>query len=226
MSTDIVFSNLSIIYIFKMNIKTNLIEDYVNFVDTTTKQSTYFKKILILFAIITSLFLIFLLCKYLNEYYHFFRTNFPNNNLDYNLTLLRNKLDLMGRFMKIKSVNPKLKQDQIGKELDWSSSTLQRFRNDINMVSPYRIPPNIQKNTSNTNLDYISNSEHDVKTLQTTSKNLKRPQTNSKESSPTIETVKPDTSKKTKLKGGTLKENHEYNEYSDEILHNKNSYIE
>ena len=43
--------------------------------------------------------------------------------------------------MKIKSVNHRLGQDQIAKELGCSSSTLQRYRNDINMLSPYRIPP-------------------------------------------------------------------------------------
>ena len=31
------------IYIMKMNIKTNLLEEYVNSVDTTKKQKTYFK---------------------------------------------------------------------------------------------------------------------------------------------------------------------------------------
>ena len=30
-----------------MNIKTNLLEEYVNFVETTTKQTTYYFKIII-----------------------------------------------------------------------------------------------------------------------------------------------------------------------------------
>ena len=47
-----------------MNITTNLLEDYVNFVDTATKQITYFKKISILFVDLVSLILIFLLFKY------------------------------------------------------------------------------------------------------------------------------------------------------------------
>ena len=50
-----------------MSIKTNLIEDFVNyvdnkhvnFVDTTKRQNTYFKKIIFIF-VITSLFLYFL----------------------------------------------------------------------------------------------------------------------------------------------------------------------
>ena len=63
-------------------------------------------------------------------------------NLDANLMSRQNKLDLMARFMDIKSVKPRLRQDQIAKELGCSKSTLQRYGNDINMLSPYRIPPN------------------------------------------------------------------------------------
>ena len=47
----------------------------------------------------------------------------------------------MARFVEIKSVNPKLGQDQVPKKLGCSSSTLQRFRHDINMLSPFKIPP-------------------------------------------------------------------------------------
>ena len=46
-----------------MNIKTNLLEEYVNSVDTTKKQNKYFKVIII--ALIMFLFLFFLLFKYL-----------------------------------------------------------------------------------------------------------------------------------------------------------------
>ena len=35
-----------------MNIKTNLLEEYVNFVDKTKKQNKYFKKIMFLMVII------------------------------------------------------------------------------------------------------------------------------------------------------------------------------
>ena len=35
-----------------MNIKTNLLEDYVNFVDNTKKQSKYFKIFIFLFMVI------------------------------------------------------------------------------------------------------------------------------------------------------------------------------
>ena len=47
--------------------------------------------------------------------------------------------------MKIKAVNPRLRQVQIAKEIGCSSSTLQRYRNDKNMPSPYGIPPNSNK---------------------------------------------------------------------------------
>ena len=50
-----------------MNIKTNLREEYVNFVDLTEKPNKYFKIILILFVVILCLFLFFVLFKYLNE---------------------------------------------------------------------------------------------------------------------------------------------------------------
>ena len=55
-----------------MNIKTKLLEDYVNFVDTTTKQNTNFKKIGFLFVLIISLFLSYLLFIYLKEKLFFY----------------------------------------------------------------------------------------------------------------------------------------------------------
>ena len=48
-----------------MNIKTNLLEEYVNFVDNTKKQNEYFEIFLFLIAIIMFLFLFFLLLQYL-----------------------------------------------------------------------------------------------------------------------------------------------------------------
>ena len=44
--------------------------------------------------------------------------------LDSNLILRQYKLNVMARFMEIKSMNSKLRQDQIRKELGCSSSTL------------------------------------------------------------------------------------------------------
>ena len=40
--------------------------------------------------------------------------------------------------MEIKSINPKKKQKEIAKELDYSTSTLQRYRKDTKMQSPYK----------------------------------------------------------------------------------------
>ena len=51
-------------YTYEMNIKTNLLEEYVNFVDTTKKQNKTFKIILFLIAVIMFLFLILVLFNY------------------------------------------------------------------------------------------------------------------------------------------------------------------
>ena len=54
----------------------------------------------------------------------------------------------MADFMRMKNESPKSKQSQIANQLRYSTSTLQRYRNDINMLSPYRIQPNnINKRT-------------------------------------------------------------------------------
>ena len=55
-------------------------------------------------------------------------------NFDSNLILHQYDLDLMASFMEIKSITRKSKQDQTKKEIRCSSSTLQRYRKDINMV--------------------------------------------------------------------------------------------
>ena len=55
-------------------------------------------------------------------------------------------------------MNPRFPQDQIAKELGCSSSTLQRYRQQKKMLSPYRITPN-----SNERKQKISNQEHDLK---------------------------------------------------------------
>ena len=69
--------------------------------------------------------------------------------LDSNFITRQCKLDLMARFMAIKSINTRLRQDQRAKELGCSCSTLQRYRQDINMLSRYRTPPNSNKKTKN-----------------------------------------------------------------------------
>ena len=43
----------------------------------------------------------------------------------------------------MKFANPKLKQFELAYQLAYSSSILQTYRNDINMLAPYRIQPKI-----------------------------------------------------------------------------------
>ena len=64
------------------------------------------------------------------------------SNMDPNLITRQYKLKLMNDFMNIRYQNPKLKQSEIASQLNMSTSTIQRQRNDINMLSPYRINPN------------------------------------------------------------------------------------
>ena len=101
-------------------------------------------------------------------------------NLDSNLILGQNKLDLMARFIYIKSVNSKLRQDQIAKDLGCSSSTLLRYRQDITMLSPNKIPTSSYKRRRmipNICLDNKSHREHDLKRQQLTSNDIKKPKT-------------------------------------------------
>ena len=74
--------------------------------------------------------------------------------------------------MEHKSNNPTLKQSEIAKKISISSFTQQRYRNDISMFSPHRIPP-----SSNKREQKISNCERP----QMTSNDLKRPQMTSKD---------------------------------------------
>ena len=96
------------------------------------------------------------------------------SNLDANSIFRQYKRNLMADFMRFKNENPKLKQSQIANQICLSTSTLQRYRNDINMLSPHRIDPNINnkrtKNASNTNFDDNSHHESKVKRPQMTSK--------------------------------------------------------
>ena len=66
-------------------------------------------------------------------------------NLDGNLITRQYKLDLMAGFMEIKATNPRSTQKEIAKELGYSTSSLQGYRQDINMLSPHRIPPDSHK---------------------------------------------------------------------------------
>ena len=68
------------------------------------------------------------------------------SNLYANLISRQYKLNLMADFMRVKYENPRMKQTEIANQLGMSSSTVKRFRNDINVLSPYRISPNNTKN--------------------------------------------------------------------------------
>ena len=128
------------------------------------------------------------------------------SNLDANLISRQYILNLMADFMKLKYENPRMRQSEIANQLGMSSSTLQRYRNDINMLSPYRISPNnTKKRTKKAKIDDIT----DLKIPQMISNDVK---------TTSNETVK---NKKNKLKGGAIQENIEINEhYLDKILKN------
>ena len=53
------------------------------------------------------------------------------SNLDANFISRQYKLNLMADFLRVEFENPKMKQFEIVKQLGMSSSTLQRYRNDI-----------------------------------------------------------------------------------------------
>ena len=136
------------------------------------------------------------------------------SNLDANLISRQYKLNLMAVFMRVKYENPKMKQSQIANQLGLSSSTLQRYRNDINMLSPYRIHPNNTnkrtKKVKNTTFDNDLHRESDVKRPQMTSSELKTTSNDKK------------TKSKNVLKAGSVQEeNIVTNEhYLDKIIKN------
>ena len=137
------------------------------------------------------------------------------SNLDANLISRQYKLNLMADFMRLKYENPRMKQSEIANQLNLSSSTIQRYRNDKHMLSPYRINPNNTKQRSkkakNTDFDNHSDHEAEVKRPQMTSNDFKSIQTKSNKKNKNI------------LKAGSVQENIEINEhYLDEILQKNN----
>ena len=95
------------------------------------------------------------------------------SNMDPNLITRHYKLKLMNDFLKIKYQNPKMKQPEIANQLDMSSSTLQRYRNDINVLSPYRINSNnVKKRSKEAKIDDDDDLK-DLKRLQMTSRRLR-----------------------------------------------------
>ena len=128
--------------------------------------------------------------------------------MDPNMLTKYYKLKLMNDFINIKYQNSKMTQSEIPSQLNMSSSTIKRYRNDINMLSPYRISANnVKKRSKKAKIDDIG----DLKRPQMTPNDLK---TTSNE---------PVKNKKNKLKGGGIQENIEINEhYLDKILKNNN----
>ena len=100
----------------------------------------------------------------------------------------------MADFMRVKCENLKMKQSEMANQLGLSSSTLKRYRNDMNMLPPYRIHPNNTnkraKKCKNTNFDNNSLHEYDLKRAQMTSND------------PKMTSNEPVKNKKNKLKGG------------------------
>ena len=93
-----------------------------------------------------------------------------NSTMDPNMLTKYYKLKLMNDFMNIKYQNPKMTQSEISSHLNMSPSTIQRYRNDINMFSPYRInPKNFKKQQKKTKID----NNGDLKRPQLTSNDLK-----------------------------------------------------
>ena len=133
-----------------------------------------------------------------------------NSTMDPNMLTKYYKLKLMNDFMNIKYQNPRMTQSEISSQLNMSSSTIKRYRNDINMLSPYRINPNnVKKRSKKAKIDDIGG----PKRAQLTSNDLKTTSNDKK------------TRSKNNLKGGSVQEdNIEINEhYLDKILKNNNT---
>ena len=130
-----------------------------------------------------------------------------NSTMDPNMLTKYYKLKLMNDFMNIKYNNPKMTQSEISSQLNMSSSSIQRYRNDINMLSPYRINPNnVKKRPKKAKINDID----DLKRLQLTSNDLKTTSNDKK------------TKSKNVLRAGSVQEeNIEINEhYLDKIIKN------
>ena len=133
-----------------------------------------------------------------------------NSTMDPNMLTKYYKLKLMNDFMNIKYQNPKMTQSDISSQLNMSPSTIKRYRNDIKMLSPYRISPNnVKKQQKKTKMD----NNGDPKRAQMSSNNLK-----------TISNDKKTRSKNILKAGSVQKENIEINEhYLDKIIENNKS---
>ena len=132
-----------------------------------------------------------------------------NSTMDPNMLTKYYKLKLMNDFMNIKYQNPKMTQSEISSQLNMSPSTLQRYGNDINMISPYRNnPKNVKKQQKKTKIK----DNGDLKRPNFTPNDLKTTSNDKK------------TKSKNVLKAGSVQEeNIEINEhYLDKIPKNNN----
>ena len=131
-----------------------------------------------------------------------------NSTMDPNMLTKYYKLKLMNDSMNIKYPNPKMTQSEISSQLNMSPSTIQRYRNDINMLSPYKINPNnVKKQRKKTKID----NNDDLKRPQMTSNDLKTTSNDKKTRSRNV------------LRAGSVQDNIEINEhYLDKILKNNN----
>ena len=138
------------------------------------------------------------------------------SNLDAILISRQYELNLMADFTRVKYENPKLKQNEIANQLRYSTSALQRYKNDKNMPSPYRIQPTNTskriKKAKMTTFDNNSHRDHDLERPQITSNGLKWPQLTSNG-----EKIKT----KNNLKGGFVHDNVEINDQYSEIFLDK-----
>ena len=133
-----------------------------------------------------------------------------NSAMDPNMLTKYYKLKLMNDFMNIKYQNPKMTQSEISSQLNMSSSTIKRYRNHINMLSPYRISPNsVKKRSKKAKID----NNDEPKRPQMTSNDLKITSNDKKQK------------QKNNLKGGAVQEdNFEINEHClDKIIKNNKS---
>ena len=133
-----------------------------------------------------------------------------NSAMNLNMLTKYYKLKLMNDFMNIKYQNPKMTQSEISSQLNMSFSTIKRYRNDINMLSPNRISPNnVKKRSEKANID----NNDEPKRSQMTSNDLKITSNDKK------------TRSKIVLKAGSVQEETiELNEqYLDIILKNNNT---
>ena len=118
------------------------------------------------------------------------------------------KINTMLDFMEIRSNNPRMTQKQICNQLRFSDSTIKRYRNDMNMNSPYnrnnykkkktkQTPDNTKEDISKTDIDDSNKNKIIEKRIKNRLKN--------------------------ELKGGNLSDSHKISgkELSDHVFRNE-----